>query len=724
MSQSITPPSTDEFRIFFESAPGLYLVLNPDLTIVAVSDAYLRATMTRREEIVGAAVFDVFPDNPEDPIATGVTNIRASFERVLQTKTSDAVAVQKYDIRRPESEGGGFEERYWSPVNSPVFDEGGRVLYIIHRVEDVTDFVRLKQMGTEERKLTHQLRTRADKMEDEVFLRAQELQDANRRLREAQNDLEARVQDRTLELKTAMEKLQSEFAERLRAEEALRVSEEGYRLLFQANPHPMWVFDLATLAFLAVNEAAVAHYGYSADEFLAMKITDIRPVDEMPRAREAVRALACEVVTRLPIKHRKKDGTLIDVEVNSQALTFGGTSARLVLATDMTARLSLEAQLRQSQKMEAIGSLAGGIAHDFNNLLTAIIGYSQMLLVKFDHGDPIRSDIEEIEKAGRRAASLTNQLLAFSRKQMLEPRILCLNSVLDEIEKLFRRLLGENIDLITLLRPDLGSVKADPGQLQQVIMNLVVNARDAMPSGGTLTIETANVEMDAAYVSGHAEISPGSYVMMAVSDNGCGMDIETQDRIFEPFFTTKGSGKGTGLGLSTVYGIIKQSGGHIWVYSEPGHGTTFKIYFPRAEQEAALLQANAYYKSPARGTETVLLVEDEQSVRQMAARVLQEQGYRVLQASNGEESLQVAKGYADDIHLLLTDVVMPGMSGSALANQIQKARSIKVLFASGYTDDSIVHHGMLDPGVAFLQKPFTPDGLARKVREVLDSPRG
>ena len=723
MNHFVSPLPADDFRTLFESAPGLYLVLKPDLTIVAVSDAYLRATKTRREEIVGAPVFDVFPDNPDDPAATGVKNVRASLERVLLQKTADALAVQKYDIRRPDSEGGGFEERYWSPVNSPVFDEAGQVVYIIHRVEDVTDFIRLKQIGSEERKLTLQLRTRAEQMESEIFFRAQELQDTNRLLREAQNELEARVHERTLELENAMEELQSEFAERLRAEGALKESEQGYRLLFKTNPHPMWVYDVKTLAFLAVNDAAIDHYGYSANEFLSMTIMDIRPSDQVPLVQEAVRALSRDSTTNVSVKHRKKDGRLIDVEVTSQALTFRGASARLVLATDMTERCRLEEQLRQSQKMKAIGSLAGGIAHDFNNLLTAIIGYSQMLSRRFEHDDDARSDIEEIEKAGHRAASLTNQLLAFSRKQVLEPKIVCLNFVLDEIEKFFRRLLGEDIDLVTILRPELGVVKADPGQLQQVILNLVVNARDAMPTGGKLTIETSNVEIDDAYVRTHVDVTPGSYVMLAVSDNGCGMDSKTQDRIFEPFFTTKEQGKGTGLGLSTVYGIVKQSGGHIWVYSEPGHGTTFKIYLPRAEQAETAARVNGYSNARTRGTETVLLVEDEPLVRQLAVRVLQERGYTVLQAVNGEESLRLAEAYDDQIHLLLTDVVMPGISGSALAARIKEQRSItKVLFASGYTDDAIVHHGMLDPGVAFLQKPFTPDSLARKVREVLDAP--
>jgi signal transduction histidine kinase len=385
-------------------------------------------------------------------------------------------------------------------------------------------------------------------------------------------------------------------------------------------------------------------------------------------------------------------------------------------------RKSLEEQVRQSQKMEAIGILAGGIAHDFNNLLTVILGYSEMLLRKFTEDPDTYADIEQIDKAGRRAASLTGQLLAFSRKQVLELKHLDLNLVVADMEKMFRRVLGEDIDLVTILGNDLGIVKADEGQIQQVIMNLAVNARDAMPSGGKLTIETANVDIDQAYARTHENVS-GPHVLLEVSDTGCGMDKETQARVFDPFFTTKEQGRGTGLGLSTVYGIIKQSAGHIWLYSEPGHGTTFKIYLPRVEQQAEDIKPSDESAIETPFTGTMLVVEDDPLVRQLLIRALREQHYTVLETSSGEEALRVARDYHDEIHLLLTDLVMPGINGRALAAQIQALRpTIRILFSSGYTSDAITRHGVLDPGVLFFQKPFTPQGLVRKVREALNSP--
>jgi two-component system cell cycle sensor histidine kinase/response regulator CckA len=345
-----------------------------------------------------------------------------------------------------------------------------------------------------------------------------------------------------------------------------------------------------------------------------------------------------------------------------------------------------------------------------------------LLLENVGRNDPNRSDLEQIKQAGQRATALTSQLLAFSRRQILQPRILNLNDVITDMSKMLRRMIGEDIEFVCITRPGLGFVHADLGQIQQIIMNLVVNARDAMPQGGKLTIETANVDLEEDYVRRHAMVSPGPFIMLAISDDGIGMDAETQARIFEPFFTTKERGKGTGLGLSTVYGIVKQSNGFIWIYSEPGKGTTFKIYLPRVPGEAARLSACAEVKPDLRGAETVLLVEDEASVRTLACRILRERGYTVLEGSNGKEALRVAQEFAGEIHLVLTDVVMPEMSGKTLVTQIEAARpGIKALFISGYTDNAIVHHGILESNVAFLQKPFSADGLARKVREVIDS---
>src|SRR5947207_8550048 len=381
-----------------------------------------------------------------------------------------------------------------------------------------------------------------------------------------------------------------------------------------------------------------------------------------------------------------------------------------------------EERLRQAQKMEAVGRLAGGFAHDFNNLLTVITSYSDLLPEDLGSDDPQRDDVVQIRKAAEGAAALTRQLLAFSRQQVLEPKVLDLKATIANTEKLLKRLIGEDVHLITALAPDLGAVKADPGQLEQIIINLAVNARDAMPTGGRLTIEAANVEMDEAYVRGHAPASPDRYVLLALSDTGIGMDEQTKARIFEPFFTTKEPGKGTGLGLATVYGIVKQSGGFIWVYSEPGRGTTFKIYLPRVDAPAEAGAAATPGDLP-RGTETVLIVEDAAAVRAVMRHVLERQGYAVLEAASGAAALELAAGHAGPSHLLLTDVIMPGLSGRQLADRLTALRSdTRVLYASGYTDDAVVRHGVLESGIAYLQKPFTTESLARKVREVLDRP--
>ncbi len=511
--------------------------------------------------------------------------------------------------------------------------------------------------------------------------------------------------------------------ERSRSERARRESEERYRFLFDHNPHPMWVLDAETLAFLAVNNAALQHYGYTRQEFLALNLNDLRPPGDTDPVLEDVRNRAPGIHYLGIRRHRTKDGTIINVELTTHALEFGNRLARLVLANDVTERIRLEEQLRQSQKMEAVGRLAGGVAHDFNNLLTVITGYGQMMLNRLRPEDPMFADLEEILNAASRAAVLTGQLLAFSRRRAAEPRVFDLNAVVAAMDKMLRRLIGEDIQLTSILSAEAALIKADAGQIEQVIMNLVVNARDAMPRGGKVVIETANVALDQKYSRTHLGVRAGNYVMLAVSDSGRGMDSETKARLFEPFFTTKEPGKGTGLGLSTVYGIVKQFGGEIWVYSEPDFGTTFKIYFPRVRNVQQEEEPKNQRMVDNRGVETVLLVEDDTEVRSLIRRVLLQQGYRVLEASGGHEALSIAKHYRGPIHLLFTDVVMNEMSGRELAGKMVPIRpELKVLYMSGYTENAIVQFGELDPGTHFIQKPFRPDSLASKLREVLDLP--
>ena len=512
------------------------------------------------------------------------------------------------------------------------------------------------------------------------------------------------------------------MTERATAQQALTESEAHYRVLFESNPNPLFVYTLDTLALLAVNEAAVGQYGYTREEFLAMTLEEMHPPEDVRALRDLVAKSETGFRNRGEWRHRKKDGTIIDVEITRNTLTFSGRPAALAMAHDITKRKSVETQLLQAQKMEAVGRLAGGIAHDFNNLLTAIFGSSDLLLEDLTVDDQRRADVEDIKKAAQRAAALTRQLLAFSRKQVLALQVLDLNALIADLEKMLRRLIGEDIEFRTILTSDLGAVRADPGQLEQVIMNLAVNARDAMPQGGKLTLETANVDLDAAYAQAHAPLAPGRYAMLAVSDTGIGIDAQVKAHIFEPFFTTKEKGKGTGLGLATVYGIVKQSDGSIWVYSEPGQGTTFKIYLPRVEAAAEPPAPKPMPPASVRGSETILLAEDEEAVRNLMRRVLEAHGYTLLVAADGQEALRLADGHKGPIHLLLTDIVMPNLGGRQLAERVVSARhATKVLYLSGYTDDAIVHHGVLEPGIAFLEKPFTPQGLARKVRELLDA---
>jgi len=525
----------------------------------------------------------------------------------------------------------------------------------------------------------------------------------------------------------------TDITKRKRAEEALKASEERFRSFAQSAVDAIISADHEG-SILSWNKGAEVVFGYAEAEVLGQRLTLLMPEryrEAHARGLERMRAGgAPRVIGKTVELHGlRKDGAEFPMELSLSTWKTGDVTFYGGIIRDASERKraeealrSSEEQLRQSQKMEAIGRLAGGVAHDFNNLLLVITGYSDLALSRLE-APQLQNEIEQIKKAANRAASLTRQLLAFSRRQMLVPKELDLNGVITDMHKMLHRLIGEDINIVTLPGSSLGQVKADAGQIEQVILNLVVNARDAMPKGGRLIIETANVELDEAYSRGHVDVRPGPYVMLAVSDNGSGMDAATKARLFEPFFTTKEQGKGTGLGLATVYGIVKQSGGNIWVYSEPGKGTTFKVYLPQVQHVDQTVESAPITPPASHGFETILLVEDEENVRTLVAGILESRGYAVLKAQNGAEALRIFREQGDAIQLMITDVVMPQMGGAELAGHLATLRpQLKLLYMSGYTDDAIVHHGVLEAGKAFLQKPFTPEALARKVREVLDGP--
>ena len=516
-------------------------------------------------------------------------------------------------------------------------------------------------------------------------------------------------------------------ADKHAAESALRMSERRFRALVEESWDAVALFG-SDGSILYGSPATTRLLGYDLSEFVGRNAMElIHPDDRaavLVSLQEAMVAPRARVQVAARVRH--KNGSWRYLEgVFTNLLDDPSVAAIVNNYRDVTDRRILEEQVMLSKKMEAIGRLAGGVAHDFNNILTAIGGYTDLLLADLPPDDHRRHDVEEIYQAAQRAAGLTQQLLAFSRRQVLQPKVIDLNALVPEIEKMLRRLIGEDILFATVLHPHLGNVRADPGQIEQVIVNLAVNARDAMPDGGRLTIETRNVELDAEYAVDHPTVKPGRYVMLAVTDSGVGMDEETKSRIFEPFFTTKVRGKGTGLGLATVYGIVQQTGGHIWPYSEPGRGTTMRVYLPRVDAPAdAIEHPSDAAPDTLRGNETILVVEDEAPVRAVTRQLLERNGYTVLEAPDGAAALALVDGAAGSRHidLLLTDVIMPGMSGRELADKLKARRpNVRVLFMSGYTDDAVVRHGMLEPGLAYLEKPFRPPMLLKKVRGVLQS---
>ena len=515
--------------------------------------------------------------------------------------------------------------------------------------------------------------------------------------------------------------LQREVSERRKTQEALQASEEQYRDLLE-NANDLIQSVAPDGRILYANRAWQETLGYGAEDFSRLSLFDIVHAEDREPCQDVFRRLwAGEAVGRVEFVFLSKLGKQITVEgsINCK-FTDGSPVLTRAILRDTTETRLLEEQLQTAQKMEAIGRLAGGVAHDFNNLLMVIMGYAEMAVDKTTEDPQVHRSLLEIQKAADQASALTRQLLAFGRRQVLQPSVLNLNDIVQDATRMLRRLIGEDIELAQKLDPELGSTKLDPTQIHQVIMNLAINARDAMPRGGKLAIETRNVELDAAYAAVHFDIRPGHYVMLAVSDTGTGMDARTQARIFEPFFTTKEQGKGTGLGLSTVYGIVKQSAGHIWVYSELGTGTTFKVYFPRIFETLEKAQASIAQATSIRGSETILLVEDDAGVRELTRELLVGLGYAVLTAANGHEAVRISDTHPERIHLIITDVVMPKMNGRELVERVRPKRSdVKVLYMSGYTNNSIGDHGVLEPGLFLLEKPFSREALGRKVRELL-----
>jgi PAS domain S-box-containing protein len=669
-----------DFRLLFEKSPAPLLVLDPGLRIVGVSDAYLAATMTVREAIVGRNVFEVFPDNPQDRGATGVNNLRASFDRAIQSGKTDVMATQKYDIRRPD---GSFEQRYWMPSNTPVHAADGSLICLIHRAEDVTQVIRL----SEDRKA-----------------------------------LEYEVARTGKELETIAILLKNEHDMQL----AFRDSEERLRLLLDSAAEAIYSLDPEGNC-LFCNRACLELLGYQAADLVGKRVHPIihpkhadgsaYPEYECPAHRAIRDGKAYHVEEEVLWR---ADGKSVCVEYWAHPILRNGeTVGAVVTFLDITERRSLAEQLRQSQKMEAVGQLASGVAHDFNNLLNVISGYAELMAERVAGQTPEHKMLTEIQTAVRRAASLSHQLLAFGRRQVRQPVVLDLNAVCSEMEKMLYRLIGEDIQLKTNLEPEIPSVRADRGQVEQVLLNLTVNARDAMPKGGHISIQTRTLTLDEAYARLHPEVEPGGYIELSVSDTGTGMDETTRQRIFEPFFTTKEAGKGTGLGLAVVYGIVKQSGGHINVYTEPEHGTVFRVYFPITHDAPDAVTGEVAARA-VRGTETVLLVEDDAQLRQVGKAFLEINGYTVFDAGNGGQALEILASHKG-IELLVTDVVMPEMSGRELAEQVHVRKpGIKVLFMSGYTDDAMLRHGLERGRFPFLQKPFALRDLGLKVREALN----
>ncbi|MDB4981281.1 MAG: hypothetical protein JWM82_2033 [Myxococcales bacterium] len=504
----------------------------------------------------------------------------------------------------------------------------------------------------------------------------------------------------------------------------LLASEKRYRALFENAKDAIAVITPDGV-IREMNQRWADIVGVPREQLIGRHVRDFAPLGDEAKNAESYGRMAPNEAVSEPLRIATADGTALLMEFSHANIEVEGEELVFAIGRDVTERVQLEEQLRQSQKLEVIGQLAGGVAHDFNNILTAILGFCELLLVELGANHVARTDVFEIKTAGERAAGLTRQLLAFSRKQILQANVLDINGVIKGMEPMLRRLIAAHVDLVVSLPKDVSAIKVDPTQLEQIIINLLVNGADAMPRGGKLTIETSNVRLDEHYRGHHLPVTPGDYVLLAVTDTGIGMDEATSRRVFEPFFTTKELGKGTGLGLATVYGIVKQSGGDIWIYSEPGHGSVFKIYLPAVKEHVtAAVKAYAVHETVRGGSETILLVEDDEAVRRLARQVLERTGYRIVEAANPNEALRAARQHGGPIDLLLSDLIMPESDGAPLIDRLaENYPGLRVLYISGYADEAVVRHGVISEGTPFLQKPFTPQALCGKVRDVLDAPR-
>ncbi|BCW89221.1 Sensor histidine kinase RcsC [Alphaproteobacteria bacterium SO-S41] len=689
-----------DFRAIFDATPGPYLILSPDFVIVAMNEARLVATMSKREDMVGRPLFEMFPDNPDDPAADGVANLRASLERVIALKRPDVMAIQKYDIQRPEEEGGGFEVRYWRPVNLPVLGTDGELAYIIHYVEDATSLTQLTEADERSRELArHQDSTIA-----QLRLANQELA---RQI--AARERLARERDATAAALEAEESRFQAIADKLPGivYRGVTAPDESYRETYVSGG----LFQALGVTAEHVMSGAARLFDYMHPDERAEKLVAFTVAGQKRQT----------VVTE--IKMLRPDGGIRWWWLHTTpTLLKDGSLQWDGMALDITERRKTEQQLHHAVKMEAIGQLTGGLAHDFNNLLTVILGNAEILAEQLSDNPQLRGLAEITQTAAERGAELTSQLLAFSRRQALEPKAIDVNKLISGMDKMMRRMIGAHIEIELIRGAGLWSATADPAQLESALLNLAINARDAMGAGGKLTIETCNSHIDETYAAAHDEVTPGRYVLISVTDTGTGMTAETMAKAFDPFFSTKEVGKGTGLGLSMVFGFVKQSGGHIKIYSEIGYGTTFKMYLPRAYGPADSTDEGISASSfEPQGNETILVVEDTDILREHVLGLLRALDYRAIETSSGKEALEVLRSSAR-IDLLFTDIVMAGgMNGRELAEQAQVLRpGLKVLYTSGYTENAIVHQGRLDPGIHLLRKPYARRDLAAKLRLVLD----